>query len=613
MSGKRYKTMHQATCRWPALLLALLLPLTAKGEALSDEALPSDAAMARLSQQVDELALWGYSGFIVIGQGEQTLARYALGLAHRGLAGEEKKTAFDESSQFPWLSLSKPLTAALLLRLEARGELHLSDRLGRFYEDAPSDHQAIQLQQLLSHQSGLAAQLQHRDFDAPPEFEPIDRRELERRIWRSEMMAEAGERFRYSNLGYNLAAAVAEKVSGKGFSELLQSQVLDPAGMDQVRLGGVGEPKEVMGYQALAPWGRFSERAWPDGEPGWNLIGAGGLMGDIHGLETLVQLLRGAEPMEDQAVRWRTSQIGPEQGPAYGLGWQLDRDAMGQRIGHDGGFGPFSTELAWWPASDTWLVLVSNSSHFRAWEVRDWLSPTLAGDAGRAWPEPPAASLPEEIQSWPEEPWVVAGPDDGCWRLSRQDDRLDIHAWGATASHALLGPTETAEEADRALIDRLRALLGESRHRPEPSDRQEAKLMQQLTEQAGERLPDQVEGIQLLGLQPAPPNNENGDWVRDVALSSETETVQLRLWQDAAGRWRELEWSPRETGLSAVMRHDGAGQLHGLLPRAGKASARWQLSPSGEIRDAKGRQLNLAPRHGLKEKNGTFDRPCGPD
>ncbi|MEA5446232.1 serine hydrolase domain-containing protein [Gammaproteobacteria bacterium AB-CW1] len=574
------------------LIIAALLALAAT---------PGGAFEADLAS----LEGWGFSGTSAHGQGTTT-----QGLSGHGLADWEAGLAFNPDTHLPWLSLSKPLTAALLLRLEAGDALTLDDPLHRHLPDVPRDKRGIRLHQLLSHSSGLAAQLRHPGFDGPPEFEPLEREAFLERVMRSRPLAAPGEAFIYSNLGYNLAAAVAESSSGEPLDALLAEEILKPAGLVSVRLGGppAGQT-EAVGYSDGQRWGRFSERAWPDGRPGWNLIGAGGLTGNSRDLIGLVQMLRGGPPMRGElGETWREPRLTLASGEAYALGLSHHRDDFGRRIGHEGGFGPFTTELAWWPESERWLVLSSNTRSFHATDVLAALVRSAA--TGKAIPEPPSARLPPAWQGLDDvlNPGAsqsiqrVTHPDGDFWLLYRKENSLRVLACGGQAVAGLLEEDERVQslERGRAVMDRLRALLSGSAHRPEPRNLQEARLMRELRETL---TPDSASPPPLWhqGSRPAP----DGRWWTDVRIGEDGDRW-IRIVQNEAGDWQRVLHEPGERIVRAVFRHAGQGRLQGLETTRLQSTAAWNLDMSAlklAPPDLEARQLQGVqdPAHRLTE------------
>ncbi|BDY04482.1 serine hydrolase domain-containing protein [Ferrimonas sp. YFM] len=96
--------------------------------------------------------------------------------------------------QFVIGSLSKQITAALLLRLVEQGRVNLTDRPEQYLPDLPEQWQGrITLGQMLNHTSGIIA------LNRP--------------------LAEQPGQFRYSNLGYDLLGQIIEKVGQRPYAE----------------------------------------------------------------------------------------------------------------------------------------------------------------------------------------------------------------------------------------------------------------------------------------------------------------------------------------------------------------------------------------------------------
>ncbi|MEL6190440.1 MAG: serine hydrolase domain-containing protein [Bacteroidota bacterium] len=93
-------------------------------------------------------------------------------------------------------SISKQITAVLVLREWEKGRFQLTDPIGKYLEDIPSDWtEIVTIHHLLTHTHGIVA------IDEPLAFEP-------------------GSQFQYSQLGYDLLAGILEKVTGSYFKEL---------------------------------------------------------------------------------------------------------------------------------------------------------------------------------------------------------------------------------------------------------------------------------------------------------------------------------------------------------------------------------------------------------
>src|SRR5947208_6843626 len=97
-------------------------------------------------------------------------------------------TPFTADTLFDIASISKPFTAAAVLRLEMQGKLKVEDPISRFFPEAPPDKAAITLHQLLTHTSGLPESL-------GPEYEELTRKAFLQRLFATKLIHPPGGRF----------------------------------------------------------------------------------------------------------------------------------------------------------------------------------------------------------------------------------------------------------------------------------------------------------------------------------------------------------------------------------------------------------------------------------
>lgn len=161
---------------------------------------------------------------------------YAVGdklVFARGYGRADRQTGQPVTVDTPFrlASLSKPVTAAAILRLVERGDLSLDTDvtriLGRFKltGDQPGP---VTVAHLLTHTAGLDEQRARDRFVDPAEAVPLGDY-LARRM--PSRIRPAGEIVSYSNFGYALLGYLVEQVSGRPFPEFVRQEVFQPAGM----------------------------------------------------------------------------------------------------------------------------------------------------------------------------------------------------------------------------------------------------------------------------------------------------------------------------------------------------------------------------------------------
>ncbi len=141
-------------------------------------------------------------------------------------------------------SVSKLVTAAGIMKLQEQGLLQLTDTVfgerGILCDSAfnsvikyPKDYGKITVEHLLRHQAGFRRDpvfsarsvTEQLGLTAPPTLEDYSRVVLSKRLRYA-----PGTSQTYSNYGYMLLGRIIEKVSGMGYEDYIQTNVLRPAG-----------------------------------------------------------------------------------------------------------------------------------------------------------------------------------------------------------------------------------------------------------------------------------------------------------------------------------------------------------------------------------------------
>lgn len=285
---------------------------------------------------------------------------YARGF---GYADVERKEAVQPDSLFRIASVSKPITAAAILRLVEAGKLRLDDKVFKILKlkphlepDAKPEPRLndITVLHLLQHTAGWA-----RDKSFDPMFRPITiatalkveppaiQEHIIRYMMGRPLDFAPGTGYAYSNFGYCLLGRLIETVTGKSYEEYLKKDVLSLLGIRRMRLGKTlpdgraeGEVKyydeqnrtarAVVGpqprKQVPLPYGAFNLEAM-DAHGGW--------------IASAVDLVRFASTFDDpaqskllKAESIRTMFARPEKEPGlkadgepkstyYGCGWSV--------------------------------------------------------------------------------------------------------------------------------------------------------------------------------------------------------------------------------------------------------------------------------------------------
>jgi N-acyl-D-amino-acid deacylase len=177
---------------------------------------------------------------------------YARGF---GYADVENKKPVQPDALFRLASVSKPITAAAIMKLVEEGKLALDDRVApliAYLAPAPSAivdprWEQITIRHLLNHAGGWDRNKPNGGFD------PMDRPLIAAAAVNAPAPASAetlirymkgmpldfnpGEKFAYSNFGYAILGRVIERVSGIPYREFVRTRVLEPVGAKRTQQG----------------------------------------------------------------------------------------------------------------------------------------------------------------------------------------------------------------------------------------------------------------------------------------------------------------------------------------------------------------------------------------
>ncbi len=270
------------------------------------------------------------------------------------------------------------------------GKLKVEDTLGRFFPEAPADKAAITLHQLLTHTSGL------RDTFGE-EYDPVTRQELLRRVFASRLLGPPGRRYRYSNGGYSVLAAVVEVASGETYDHYLRGRLFAPAGMRHTgfRLPARELALAAHGYTADGDWGTPLDHPWAADGPYWDLRGNGGILSTTGDLYRWHLALAGdrvlSRPEREKYIKPYVSE-GRWAKTDYGYGWSVGKSPTGKlEVSHIGGNAAFESDFRRYLGDDAVIILSGNSVDVSALMLGDHLENRLFGlpDA-----DPPAVAAP---------------------------------------------------------------------------------------------------------------------------------------------------------------------------------------------------------------------------
>lgn len=276
-----------------------------------------------------------------------------------GLADIEKGTPNSPDTRFDIASITKAFTATLVLQLVQEEKWSLDSAIGEFLPEleAPAVR-AITLQQLLVHSSGMGRD--HTEF-FPSNRQDLGFEDLIHVLNTSSLIFEPGTRHVYSNSGYVVLRYALERVTGKGYEQLLGPRILEPLGMKST--GVIPADRSVEGLaKGYSTWlitkpspGRLRQGASGD------LLGASGLYSTVDDLWRFLQGIESHKILD----KTRTDLLWPVEEP--GMAWEIleipGKDDERTRLLVTTGASPLGhlSAVAWLPSKNSGYIVLSNT------------------------------------------------------------------------------------------------------------------------------------------------------------------------------------------------------------------------------------------------------------
>ncbi|MBU0638989.1 MAG: beta-lactamase family protein [Planctomycetes bacterium] len=353
-------------------VVAAVLTTAARGQTRPSTQ-PTDALDHLLQPIRDRHTLPALAAVVV--RGDAVVASGAVGVRKWGDA-----TPVTPNDRFHLGSCTKAMTATMIGTLVEQGRLRwettVTDVFPELRDKIQPAYRTVTLAQLLTHRSGLPEDRR----PGPVLFKlrtlqgPLlaQRAKLVELALDQEPAAEAGTKMIYSNLGYAVAGAMAERVTGQTWEDLMQARLFMPLGMTTAGFGPPGKPDAVD-----QPFGhrRVGERVMPIAPgPLADNPASIGPAGTVHaGLGDWARFAalhlrgaRGAAKLLEPATFARLH--APPAGSDYAMGWAVvERDwAGGRALTHGGSNGLWYAVIWLAPQKELALLIATNSGDSRA-------------------------------------------------------------------------------------------------------------------------------------------------------------------------------------------------------------------------------------------------------
>jgi len=355
---------------WLGLVAASILAAT--GVRATDV---SDAQMDKIFERWNTLSTPGCA------VGAAVAGRPVLAKAY-GMADLEHDVKITPETIFEAGSVSKQFTAAAVLLLARDGKLSIDDPVRKYIPELPDYHVPLTIRHMLTHTSGL------RDWGS---VESIAGWPRTTRAYTQDHVLEIvshqkalnftpGTHWSYSNTGFNLAAIIVSRVSGKPFSDFTRERIFAP--LDMTHTSWRDDHTRVLKNRAIA-YSEARGAGAPGVDPGIDTVQHGPFhtdmpFEDVYGngglLTTVGDLLKWNENFTTPKVGDAAFVAGQQQigkftdgtpvGYAFGL---MVTTAGGQHVvEHSGSTAGYSAHLLRLPDEKISVAVLCNATTARA-------------------------------------------------------------------------------------------------------------------------------------------------------------------------------------------------------------------------------------------------------
>ncbi|MFN0069453.1 MAG: serine hydrolase domain-containing protein [Limisphaerales bacterium] len=241
------------------IITSLLILMTAFLGACARQQVDAETASeSLLASRVDSLvaplvSAHEFSGAVVLMRRGEVVYRRGFGMANHA-AG----VPFTPDTPSDGGSVAKTFTAAGVWWLAAEGRLDLDAPVVRYVPEHP--HAQTTVRHLIAHSNGLPPYYGFFDpYFAADEVRTTTALLRIVSLHAPEPAFVPGTRFEYSNLGFDVAALVIERVSGQSYEAFVRARFFEPLGMQ----ASFGRPARFADWRGVRTMGyRWSDGAW---------------------------------------------------------------------------------------------------------------------------------------------------------------------------------------------------------------------------------------------------------------------------------------------------------------------------------------------------------------
>ena len=269
-----------------------------------------------------------------------------------GFSNIEAGIKADHQTMYGIGSISKTITAALILKAIEEGKIYFSDNIKAFFPSIEHADQ-ITIKHLLSHHSGI------HNFTGGNfiswSTQPKNRHDLVDSIAKGGSDFPPGSKAAYSNSNYVLLSFILEDIYQESYREILNNYITKPLHLKHFQFGNnpVTKKRKARSYYFEAGWNAAPETdlSIP--------MGAGAILSSAEDLAKVLDALFNGKIISGQMLDKME-----EQSDGFGLGVFEKNIFEKTAYTHDGAIDGFNSYFYYFPQDETIYILLSNAENY---------------------------------------------------------------------------------------------------------------------------------------------------------------------------------------------------------------------------------------------------------
>lgn len=261
-------------------------------------------------------------------------------------------------------SVGKQFTAFAVLLLVQEGKMSLDDKLTKYFPDAPSGWDSITVRNLLNHTSGFGDYTNNFDYRANYTEDSLYHEYRKRPL-----LFKAGEKQRYSNMGYATLGIIIGKAAGKFYGEYFKERVFTPLGMTTARI--ITEenivPNRAAGYRLVND--SIKNQEWVS--PSINTTADGSMYVTALDMAKWEAGLNAGKLLKKEYydLMWAPTKLNNGTIENYGFGWSIDSVNGNRIVEHNGSWQGFECTIKRYPEKKISVVVFANLKRANTYKI----------------------------------------------------------------------------------------------------------------------------------------------------------------------------------------------------------------------------------------------------